>query len=165
MGSTTLGTFLELRLVDSLSWVFQQLDVIYRRFNFVYHYRGWTSIYRQLSYPFRSLVYRIYVDILTGGKFVVNLACSFIGLFIHPVDGDGVGKGCIIVLASYEHYFIKVHENLVQHPCNNISIYKPWRQSFKQQDLCLSIPKDLANHWTDMVLIYNVDSHRSWDGL
>ena len=27
--------------------------------------------------------------------------------------------------------------------------------------LCLFVPKDLANRWTDMVLIYNVASHCS----
>ena len=34
---------------------FQPLILIYRRVNFVYPYWGWTSIYRLLSYPFRSL--------------------------------------------------------------------------------------------------------------
>ena len=30
--------------------------------------------------------------------------------------------GSIIILASCMHYFSRVHENLVQHPSNNISI-------------------------------------------
>ena len=30
----------------------------------------------------------------------------------------------IVILASCEHHFIIVHENLVQHPSNNISITK-----------------------------------------
>ena len=30
-------------------------------------------------------------------------------------------------------------------------------------DLC--VPKDLAKHCTDMVLINSVASHRSWEGL
>ena len=34
----------------------------------------------------------------------------------------GEGKGCIVILARYEHNFIRVHENLVQRPNNNISI-------------------------------------------
>ena len=34
----------------------------------------------------------------------------------------GEGKGCIVILASYEHNFIRVHEHLVQRPNNNISI-------------------------------------------
>ena len=28
----------------------------------------------------------------------------------------------IVILASCEYYFIRIHENLVQHPRNNISI-------------------------------------------
>ena len=32
--------------------------------------------------------------------------------------------------------------------------------------VCLSVTKDLANRWTDiMVLLYSVASHRSWEGL
>ena len=30
--------------------------------------------------------------------------------------------GTIVILASCEHYFIRVHENLVQHPINDIWI-------------------------------------------
>ena len=38
--------------------------------------------------------------------------------------GDGVKgvDGGIVILVSCEHHFIRVHENLVQHPSNNISI-------------------------------------------
>ena len=36
---------------------FQQLIVIYRLGNFVYNHWGCTSIYRLLSYPFRSLIW------------------------------------------------------------------------------------------------------------
>ena len=32
-------------------------------------------------------------------------------------------------------------------------------------DLCLSVPKDLANCWTDIVLLYNVASNRSYEGF
>ena len=35
--------------------------------------------------------------------------------------GDGV-KGGVVILASCEYYFIRVHENLLQHPSNYISI-------------------------------------------
>ena len=28
--------------------------------------------------------------------------------------------------------------------------------------VCLSVPKNLANPWTDMVLLYSVALHRSW---
>ena len=31
-------------------------------------------------------------------------------------------RGLIIILASCEHHFMRVHENLVQHTSNNISI-------------------------------------------
>ena len=47
---TTLGTFLEFWLIGS----FSSLIEIWKRDHFVYH--GWcTSIYRPLSYPFRSI--------------------------------------------------------------------------------------------------------------
>ena len=39
--------------------------------------------------------YRIYVDILTRGKFVVILVLiwiEFIGQFVHPVRGDGLKR-------------------------------------------------------------------------
>ena len=32
-------------------------------------------------------------------------------------------------------------------------------------NLRLCTPKDLANRWTDLVLLYRVASHRSWEGL
>ena len=46
---------------DYFDWLvhfrtFQPLTVICRRGNFVYNHRGCTSIYRPLSYPFRSLI-------------------------------------------------------------------------------------------------------------
>ena len=34
----------------------------------------------------------------------------------------GVKCGGIVILASCEHHFIRVHENLVHHPSNNISV-------------------------------------------
>ena len=37
---------------------FQPLVLFYRKGNFVYHW-GWTSIYRSLSYPFRSLIFLV----------------------------------------------------------------------------------------------------------
>ncbi len=56
VGLTTLGTSIESWLVGSLNWV-SKLIVIYRRVNFVYRHSHWgcTSIYRPLSYSFRSL--------------------------------------------------------------------------------------------------------------
>ena len=41
--------------------------------------------------------------------------CSVGGNWVKKVDG-------IVILASCEHNFIRVHESLVQHPSNNISI-------------------------------------------
>ena len=35
----------------------------------------------------------------------------------------------IVILASCKHHFIRVHENLVQHPSNNISIIISLSQS------------------------------------
>ena len=31
--------------------------------------------------------------------------------------------------------------------------------------VCFCVPKDLAKHWTDMVLLYSSASHRSWKGI
>ena len=50
-------------LLNLIGWLikisvqtFQPIIIIYRRGNFVYHLRECTSIYRSLSYPFRSLI-------------------------------------------------------------------------------------------------------------
>ena len=51
-GFVTLSSVIELVLIGS---TFQKLTIIYKRGNFVYHYWWCTSIYRPLSYPFRSL--------------------------------------------------------------------------------------------------------------
>ena len=68
------------------------------------------------------------MDILTGKKIRLLQWVSFIGQFVYPVEGEGMGyrvlMGGIIILASCEYQFNKVHENLVQHPSNNISINK-----------------------------------------
>ena len=51
---------------------------------------------------------------------------SFIGQFVHSVGEEGLGFRMwmvgIVILASWEYNFNKVHENLVQYPCNNKSI-------------------------------------------
>ena len=44
----------------------------------------------------------------------------FIVQFIYSLGGEELGR--INMLASFEHYFIRVHENLVQHSSNNILI-------------------------------------------
>ena len=38
---------------------------------------------------------------------------SFIGQFVHPVGGGDMGKGGIVILASYKFHFIRVSDNLV----------------------------------------------------
>ena len=56
--------------------------------------------------------------------FSLLLWSSFIGQLVDPVDEredwvNGVYGG-IVGLANYEHHFNRLHENLVQHPSNNI---------------------------------------------
>ena len=49
---------------------------------------------------------------------------SLIVQFVHSMEGRGWDKGGgwgIVILASCDYHFIRVHENLVQHPSNNIS--------------------------------------------
>ena len=47
---------------------------------------------------------------------------SFIGQFVRQVGGKGDRvkdeMGCIVI-ASCQYHFIRMHENLVQHPSNN----------------------------------------------
>ena len=31
--------------------------------------------------------------------------------------------------------------------------------------ICLSVTKDLANRWTDVILLYRIASHRFWEGI
>ena len=55
---------------------------------------------------------------------------SFISQLVHPVGGrDGVkgvfSMGSIVILVSCKYYFIRVHENLAQHPSINKSINPP----------------------------------------
>ena len=67
-----------------------------------------------------------YVDILTRGKICRQfrlLQCS--SFICHQVGGQGV-KRVEWGLASCEYHFIRVQENLVQHPNNNISIVWSW---------------------------------------
>ena len=50
---------------------------------------------------------------------------SSIGQFGHPEMGEDEIKGVdggIVISAGCKHQFIRVHENLVQHPSNNLSI-------------------------------------------
>ena len=68
------------------------------------------------------------MDIYWQGKifrhFSLLLWSSFIGQLVDPVDErehgvNGVDGG-IVSLSRCEHHFIRLHENLVQHPSNNI---------------------------------------------
>ena len=46
----------------------------------------------------------------------------------HPEREEIGGKGAIggiVILASCKYYFIRIHENMMQHPSNNISIVSP----------------------------------------
>ena len=49
---------------------------------------------------------------------------TFIGMLIHKKKGRGLGNGGggIVILARWEIYFFREHENLVQHPSINKSI-------------------------------------------
>ena len=53
------------------------------------------------------------------------------------------------------------------HPYNQ-SIYTPYNKITGCLSVCvfvcLCVSKDLADHWTDIVIFYRVDSHRSWEG-
>ena len=73
----------------------------------------------------------IYVIIYLQGKifrqFSVLILTSFISYCDHSVGGEGIGmKGVdeeyIVILAGFDCCFIRVHENLVQHSSNNVSI-------------------------------------------
>ena len=100
--------------------------------------RGWrcTSIYRPLSYPFRSLRISIWIRamdirytwIYWQGKicrqFSLLIWTSFIGYFINPIGEERMRyRGWmwgIVISSSCEYYYIRVYENLAQHPSYNI---------------------------------------------
>ena len=65
------------------------------------------------------------MDILTGG----NLSSILLVWSVRSTRRGG-GRGWsnrvdsgIVVEASCDHYYIRVHENLMQYPSNNISIF------------------------------------------
>ena len=68
--------------------------------------------------------YTLYVDVLTGGNFLI-IGCykgpHYWSVRSSSWTGGNVVKMLdgIVVLASCEYKFIRVHENLVQHPINN----------------------------------------------
>ena len=61
------------------------------------------------------------------------IGISFIGQFVHPVGMEYMG----VILASCEYHFIGVHENLMQHPSNNLSI---WTNTPLYREAALHIP-------------------------
>ena len=68
-----------------------------------------------------------YVDILTGKNlssiYVANMELIYWSIRLSSRrEGNGVSVWIIVILASYKFHLIRVHENLVQHPINNISI-------------------------------------------
>ena len=71
----------------------------------------------------------------------------YIGKLVHPVEGEGVnGEWGIVILASWEYYFIRLLENLVQHPSNNISIVNTdttCTQKNASNQICLRVGKVL----------------------
>ena len=52
---------------------------------------------------------------INSRKFVVNLVCLYGPHLL--IQGR---KGGIVNLSNCEHHFIREHENLVQHPSNNL---------------------------------------------
>ena len=70
-----------------------------------------------------------YVDIFTGEnccQFTLLIWTELIGKFVDPVGWEDWGKSGrwkgFIILASCVYHFIRVHEKLVQHPSNYLSI-------------------------------------------
>ena len=67
------------------------------------------------------------MDILTGKKYrrfrFLTWTLS-VGQFVHLVGAGGRGwMSVIVILSSLEYLCIGVHENLMQHPSNNILIF------------------------------------------
>ena len=66
---------------------------------------------------YSSKAYKIYVDIMTEKNCCQFWLPTFIGQFVHPVEGEGIGiKGVykgIVILASYKIHFIRVYDNLM----------------------------------------------------
>ena len=46
-----------------------------------------------------------------------------------------------------------------------VILINPYTKVTECLSVCVFVPKDLANRLTDRVLLYRVDSHRSWKGL
>ncbi len=66
-----------------------------------------------------------YVDILTGENLSIFKVANMDLLYWSVRSSKGFDVG-IVFLASCEYHFIRVHENMIQHPSNNISIQQIW---------------------------------------
>ena len=66
--------------------------------------------------------------------------------------------GGIVILASCEYHFIRVHKNLVQHPCNNILI-------LVMHTFLLSLDKSQVDIWSRAFDRVTVDRSQTGFGL
>ena len=73
---------------------FQPLTVIYRRGNFIYHHWGCASIYRPLSYTFRSLILNMSILFFFCISFIkfVGIKSIYCCMFFH-------------IYYTFNHYF------------------------------------------------------------
>ena len=100
----TLGTFIDFWLVGSFSLVAKRFNppiVYYKRGNFVYHHLIYTSIYRPLSYPFKSLIPKPYLSLMT----VEVWNC-----WIHLVQG--IATLCILIRRLCRNDIVSENFNL-----------------------------------------------------
>ena len=65
--------------------------------------------------------------ILCQGKLSsIQVATSFIGKFVHPVEGVNGLDERINILAHYKVLFVILYDDLVQDPSNNRSVYSKY---------------------------------------
>ncbi len=103
--------------------MFQPLIVIYRWGDFVYHYWGNTSIYRPLSYPFRSLgQWTVYYTSLQS--FIITLPLQLWGVLMN-FDW--------LVICQNIQLLIKIYRrvNVVYYHRGSASIYRPLSYPFR----------------------------------
>ena len=62
------------------------------------------------------------MDILTGEN-LTSIQLPNMVIICQSVRSSSGAAVDVVIPAVCEHHFIRVHENLVQHPSNNISIY------------------------------------------
>ena len=127
-----------------------------KRGYFVNHNCGYLLIYCLLSYPLKSLIKIKHIN--SHKDVTICLWCTLASLygphllvssFFQQYQGSiwvkGVNEGSVI-LASCEYYFIRLHENLLEHPCNNISIIilSSYRISlYKSSRICVCLPRNI----------------------